>query len=550
LSLAEDLCSLLRGLDRAHGSYEPRGADPAGKVGGVASTLAGPLTPALWEAHLAGRRGVGVPPLLDDGTCAWGAIDVDVYDLDLPALNRRVQGLGLPLVVCRTKSGGAHLYLFFAEPVAAEAVRPKLAAWAAALGHPGVEVFPKQDYLMWRVIRAPASGPVEDTAHRDRAAAEARVTALRAAPEVPSIIIEHDVGNWLNAPYYGGEMSTRYALGPDGKGLTPAEFVALARSSAVTAEELEGLEAEAPTEDERLPEAPPCLVKLAALGFGAGMRNNGLYQLAIYARKADPEGWAQRVNEFNRTLLDPPLSDLEVRTIVRSVGRKDYQYRCTQPPFKGVCDRPTCLTREHGVGGGSSAPDASFTFGTFTKVLTNPPLWLLEVDGVTVELPTLEDFTRQAVFINRVAAAVWPPRRPAKLKPAAWERFVDETLARCEMEPVPSDATPEGQLDGHLTRFCNGRAQARTLDELLLGKPLTKDGKSYFIAADFLAYLMGQRVPGITERKLYAWLRDHQLEAKQQVLKGQKVQVWSVPAPAAQTEEFEAPRAPDVGEKF
>jgi hypothetical protein len=541
LPVADDLCALLRGLDRAHGSYEPRGTDAKGKVNGIASTQPGPLTPALWEGHLAGRRGVGLPPLLDDGTCVWGAIDIDVYDLDLPALVKVVHGLGLPLVVCRTKSGGAHLYLFLSEPVKATLVRPKLAAWAVALKHPGVEVFPKQDRLLWRVVRKTTNGPVEAGGYPDRVAAEAKATELRTADPAMTVAIERDTGNWLNAPYYGGDLSTRYALGADGVALTPAEFVAYARSKVISRAELVELDAELPAEDVRLPGAPPCLVTLAASGFGSGMRNNALYQLAIYANKANPEGWQERVMAYNRQFLDPPLSDSEARTIVKSVGRKEYQYRCSQPPFKGVCDKPACLKSDYGVGGATRMSE-EFEYGTFTKVMTKPPLWLLEVNGVQVEFTALEDVTTQRRFAHLVGAAVWPPKVPPTMKGGPWRHFWEGLLARCEMEEVPSDATPEGQLSGHLTRFCTGRAQAKTVDELLLGKPFTEAGRVFFIAADFLAYLQQQRINGITERKLYAWLRDRQLQSKAMVLKGRQVEVWDVPAPEAQSVEFEVPR--------
>jgi hypothetical protein len=500
------------------------------------------LTPELWAGHLAGKRGVGVPPLLDDGTCVWGAIDVDVYDLDLPALVKKVQGLGLPLVVCRTKSGGAHLYLFLSGVVLAVLVRTKLASWAVSLGYPGVEVFPKQDYLMWRVSRRTQDGLVEDSAHRNQADAEARVTALRALTSAPTVIIDRDKGNWLNAPYYGGELSTRYALGPDGKAVAPDEFVSLARAAAVTAEELAGIEAVLPTTYDRLPGAPPCLVTLAGIGFGQGARNNALYQLAVYARKRQPEGWAAQVAGYNSKLLNPPLTDIEVRTVVRSVGRKDYQYRCTQPPFKAVCQKSACKEVEFGIGYGTNTPDERFRFGTFTKVTTKPPIWLLEVNDIMVEFPSLDSVTRQAVFSNTVATAIWPPQLFPTMRGAAWRKFVEELLARCEMEDVPSDATPEGQLSGHLARFCASKAKARTLDELLLGKPFISEGRAYFIAADFLAYLQQQRVQGITERRLYAWLRDHQLVSSTMVLKGEKAEVWNVPAPEAQTEAFDVPR--------
>jgi hypothetical protein len=352
-AVAAGLCALLRGLDRAHGAYEPRGTDAKGKVSGVASTRPGPLTPALWAGHLAGRRGVGVAPLLDDGTCAWGAIDVDVYDLDLPALVRRVIGYGLPLVVCRTKSGGAHLYLSLAEPAPATLVRRKLAAWAAALGHPGAEVFPKQDFLMWRVLRQAGADAmkVEDSAFRTREAAEARVTALRATDPALLVTLERDTGNWLNAPYYSGEHSTRYALGPDGVALTPAEFVTHARAIAVTAAALESIIPKRAEDGDPLRGAPPCLVTLAATRIAEGGRNAGLFNYAVYLRKRHPDGWQSQVAGYNDRYLDPPLPGDEISHVLKSVVRRDYGYKCNDQPIKAVCDKAACRKCEFGVAG-------------------------------------------------------------------------------------------------------------------------------------------------------------------------------------------------------
>ena len=39
----------------------------------------------------------------------WGAIDIDVNDIGHSRLEAKVNELGLPLIVCRSKSGGAEL---------------------------------------------------------------------------------------------------------------------------------------------------------------------------------------------------------------------------------------------------------------------------------------------------------------------------------------------------------------------------------------------------------------------------------------------------------
>ena len=115
---------------------------------------------------------------------------------------------------------------------------------------------------------------------------------------------------------------------------------------------------------------------------------------------------------------------------------------------------------------------------------------------------------------------------------------------------VPEDATPEGQWWVHLGRFCTGRAQARTLDELLLAKPFTDAaaGRTYFCATDALAYLHQQRVPALTEKRFYTFLRRRGVAHHFQVVKGKPLNYWSVPAFAAQTEAFEVPRAENRGD--
>src|ERR1035438_5975964 len=119
LTLARHFRALFAGMERAHGTYgkpsERREED--GKLKGAATTKREPVTDALWQEHLAGVTGLGIIPIRDDSTCVFGAIDVDVYaDLDHGRVASRVLRLGFPLITCRSKSGGAHLYLFSANP--------------------------------------------------------------------------------------------------------------------------------------------------------------------------------------------------------------------------------------------------------------------------------------------------------------------------------------------------------------------------------------------------------------------------------------------------
>lgn len=146
---AERFLALFVGSDEAHGIYNPQTAHKNPKSGkteikGSAATLVGPATKELWQAHLRGEISLGIIPIRSDGTSYWGCIDVDDYTVNLAALVAKIERLKLPLVVCRSKSGGGHVFLFLAEPQPARAVQEVLRNLADELGLSGCEIFPKQ----------------------------------------------------------------------------------------------------------------------------------------------------------------------------------------------------------------------------------------------------------------------------------------------------------------------------------------------------------------------------------------------------------------------
>ena len=86
----------------------------------------------------------GVVPIRDDSTCLWGSVDIDKYDIDLIDVVRKVEAAKLPLLPCRSKSGGLHLFLFASEPVPAEAMQDAVRSLALLLDFPDSEIFPSR----------------------------------------------------------------------------------------------------------------------------------------------------------------------------------------------------------------------------------------------------------------------------------------------------------------------------------------------------------------------------------------------------------------------
>ena len=147
------------------------------------------VTDNLWEDHIAGKDpALGVIPINENNECKWGCIDVDVYNVDHLVLMRNIKGLGFPLVTFRSKSGGAHLFLFAKEFIPASLMQSKLKAMADALGYAGSEIFPKQT----------------------------------------EILVERgDTGNFLNLPYHGGVRGLRYAIKAGGEAASLESFYSI-----------------------------------------------------------------------------------------------------------------------------------------------------------------------------------------------------------------------------------------------------------------------------------------------------------------------------------
>lgn len=508
--LAGQFLRLFAGLDRAHGTYNipTDSKTPEGeKVGGRPYTEHKLVTAELWKKHLTGEKGIGIIPITDDATVNWAAIDVDTYPLDLAEMEQKLSDLHLPLIVCRSKSGGAHLLMFCHEPIKASLVRVKLAEWACAVGYPSAEIFPKQN----------------------------------------SLANKSDVGNWLNMPYFNVKTTNRYAI-LDGKQLKVKEFLELAESRKVTADALRAFSISAPGGEE-FEQGPPCLQFLVGKGFPRGNRNMSLFNLAVFARFAFADDWQTKVDQYNRTLMDPPLGTAEVMTTLKSVTKKSYFYLCDKDPIASVCNKEVCRTRKFGIGGNSESSVAPVMLGAMIKINSDPPIWIIDVEGYRIEVTT-EDLVNQIRFRKLCMDKI--NKLPAIVKQPIWEAAIRDRLNNVEVVEAPPDSGPEGQFRVHLEVFLTARASANNLDELLLGKPFHCDkdeaplqlkhiGRTFFRSQDLLRYLEQQHFRDFKERQIWALLRKTGAEHHTFTLKGKCVTAWSVASLARQDESFVVP---------
>lgn len=495
--------TLFEGHSSSYGTYTLTGeVKENGKCLGVGKSITKVLTVENYSQHLLGKVSLGITPINAESKTKFGAIDIDEYPIDLQLLARRIKEQNLPLIVCRTKSGGAHLYLFTKELVSAAIMQKKLREMAQVLGYGTCDIYPKQS----------------------------KILAERG-----------DNGNWINLPYFDEVKTLRYAIGPDYKGMKFPDFIKHAMTIAVGAVALHNMKFTAP---ELLSGGPPCLQQLCSQGFPDGTRNNGLTNLGIYAQKAYSDGWEAKLEELNRQYMKPPLPNTEVLGVIKSLKKKTYQYTCKSQPIQAFCNAAVCRTCRFGVGGAELGMPK---FGTLTKLKTSPPIWFLDVeteDGVGRMELTTEELQTPLQFQKRCMEAL--NIMPAIVKRETWTVIVQKLLMEMTVVEAPEDLTPEGVLMSHLETFCT-RFQAKAVDELLLGKPWHNDKEVHIRLNDFVAYLELKKFKLLPLNKIAGHLRA--LDGFRKYfhnIKGKGVNVYVFPDHLfqKQKESFDTPEQP------
>lgn len=438
----EKLMTLFRGSERAHGMFvEKQSNDPLKpKVKGKAATV--PQGPTLknWIEHYQGKIGLGIIPINSEDQCYWGVLDIDGEldssrqplhqweclnadgTVDHVLLQQNIQKLGLPLVVCYSKSRSAHCFLFVREPIPAEAMRSILAEMSSQLGVGGCEIFPKQDRL------DPNRG---------------------------------DFGNWLNMPYFGG--TRKGVLLKDGELVEQDidEFLDYAFSKQLHPEDFgtmttkmrDGIDAL----EDVLAGAPPCLQHILSKGIATGSRNNILFNVAVYCRRRFGENFRQEFSKLHDQFVDEPLGFQELERICQSAEKKNYQYQCKDPLLKKYCNASVCMDRDCGIDFSSEIK----TLKSATRILTDPYVYAVEVEmeaGLpsTVYVETDELFS-QELFRKQCSYQLHRTFVPISLK--AWNDICVRLINTAVDQEPPYEMTAQGQLFKHLQSYIVNRAQ-------------------------------------------------------------------------------------------
>jgi len=491
----EDFFRVFPGLNRAYGQFfitEKKGP----KLDGYGKTIRESYNEELWKQHLDGKTGLGVIPIDEKNQCKWGCLDVDDYSVDIEKISK--QFVKKNLIVCRSKSGGAHIFIFTKKPVSASSMINKLKDIVKRFG------FVKYD--------------------------------LR--PQQTQLLNKEDVGSWLNMPYFGGEQSDRYAL-YDGEVLTPEHFIKwVDKFSVDNLEEINlSFIEKLNKSSEILQGGPPCLQQLLSQGsLGEGSRNNGLFNIGVYLRKRFPEEWQEKLEEYNDEYLDPPLKPREFTSVLNSLDKKTYNYKCKDSPINSVCNKTKCLTCEFGINDEGTMP----ILNSITKILTNPPQYFLTLSEKKVgplsskQVYSFIDF-KQVVFEN--LDMLLP-----KINDKLWTETINDLMSRVISVEAPKDSSNEGRLLELLERFCTGSTSSTELEDLLRSKAVIQDVVTEFRINDFMEFLDRHRFKEFKLHEITAYLKNLGATHSGKKIKGKFTNTWSVPNFQMQTEDFKQPK--------
>jgi hypothetical protein len=188
----------------------------------------------------------------------------------------------------------------------------------------------------------------------------------------------------------------------------------------------------------------------------------------------------------------------------------------------------------------------NLNLGSLLKITTEPPVWIIDIEGIRVQMDT-EDLMMQERFRRVCVMAV--NKLPPRIKSQDWDKMLREKLETVEIVDAPVESRQSGRINQYAYQYLANTPPARVRDEILLGRPwYEKETNSIlFRGNDLIKYL---EVNGIRmeARKIWASLRDNGASHQQTRIKNMISQVWVIPKEAVPDIELDLP--PDLDEGF
>jgi hypothetical protein len=422
------------------------------------------ITDEDYQKHLNGKVSIGLQPCDDEGTCSFGAIDVDpnnYSDFNIGKFLKVIQDKDLPVIPVKSKSGGLHIYMFTKEKVPATLVREVLQNLLFLFGLSSkTEIYPKQTKL----------GKNQNG--------------------------EKTVGSFINLPYF--KTTERRALKPDGSAIEYKDFLEVVKVNLQTKESLQKLintkvNDELTGGPDDLKDGPPCLQVICKQIQESGTklkdeRDRFLFNYMVFAKKKYPESWDKKVLAAARDFIqyDEIWGDEKVKEKIKFWKKDTAGHTCYDLPISAYCAKGVCIKRKFGIGSNREAnwPQLS----NLIKITYRPePEYFFDVelgnnDVVQVHAKNISrmDEVKQMRKLVADNTSIFPPM----IKQNEFQKILDGLWATKKDMPPPIGTNPIEILKEALIEYVNG-PEATTNTAFESGSVLIEEDHYYFIFQKF-----------------------------------------------------------------
>ena len=420
-----------------------------------------PVTPTHYQQHLDGKISIGIQPCTREGKVSFGCIDVDpsnYKDFKVSALLFLIEQHELPVVPCRSKSGGLHIYLFMKEEISAQTMRDALLTLLLPLQlKRTTELYPKQVELV---------------------------------PDEKGNL----AGNFINLPYHNKNETTRYAVNKNNEPLSLEEFIKTAQNCKLTAADLNNLitkcnEAVLKGGAPEFADGPCCLQRLSKSKLTDG-RDRFMYNYMVFAKKKYKDKWQDKVSAANYSYLIDPWDKAHLDKKIKAWDKDTAGHTCNDEIIGPQCMKHICVKRAFGV-----VSDATKAFplisGLQILYYTIPVLRFMveKPNGTPVQCEATDPttFTTQRKLLN----IIWLQAHfmPEPLNPTKYREFLNQVIKNPTVIRPAEGTEDKDQLYPHLYDFCINGIKATKKSEIRGGLCWTEGGYHYFLFSSFFETL-------------------------------------------------------------
>jgi hypothetical protein len=430
-----------------------------------------PLAADAYRDHLNGVMGLAVSPLMDvpdktgvarQNVCYFAVIDIDVYGVDFTDLVARLGSYGYKFSAFISKSGGLHIYFFFAKAESAEEARGALKRIVETFGlhktysvgtTSRVEIFPMH------AVRSPGV---------------------------------HDKCIFL--PFYDSKGGSKQKmLTADGMLHKIDKAIPMIEGMFTSVSEISERTDALPYSD-----APFCVQMFLLSGGPATNYNDFLFTASIFAKKKHGDAFSkEHIQEMN-VVCEDPIEESKVAAMFTSVTGTDWSLkgRCGKEPVCAVCDKNLCKLRKFGVGRDKGNTVSNVEFARVFRVMTETPyyLWEARLSGTEeykmLRIDGADNFLNQKTIQKACIDALG--QLSVTVSPAIWEKTVNDCLLTIENLPAPksTDTTEMAALKELFLRYLTHRQAQNKQPYTVNVRQVYHDGSAYYFKTDgFMDYL-------------------------------------------------------------